>query len=134
MNFPYSIHNKEGVSCVDCHLEHLESTDHTPHTAPDHSFTASLQTCNKCHADQMHADAPAVTATDGTSAPGQTVEPAPVAQAAPVTPQPTPVSPVGYAGLAGLIGLAGGMVLAPWLERFYHRVVKPEPSEEEKNG
>jgi predicted CXXCH cytochrome family protein len=134
MNFPYSIHNKEGVTCVDCHLEHLESTDRVAHTAPDHSFTASLATCNKCHADQMHANAPAITATDGTSAPGQTIEPTPVAQAAPVTPQPTPVSPVGYAGLAGLVGLAGGMVLAPWLERFYHRVVKHEASEEEKNG
>jgi predicted CXXCH cytochrome family protein len=133
MNFPYSSHHKQGVACVDCHLEHLESADRAAHTVPDHSFTASLATCNKCHAGQMHADAPAVT-TDGTSAPGQTVEPAPVVDALPVTPQPTPVSPVGYAGLAGLVGLAAGMVLAPWLERFYHRVVKHETSGDEKNG
>ena len=37
-----------------------------------------------------------------------------------------PVSPMGFAALAGLVGLAGGMVLAPWLERLYHRVVKHE--------
>ncbi len=134
MNFPYTTHNKEGVSCVDCHLEHLESTDHAAHTVPDHSFTASVTTCNKCHADQMHADAQAVSITDGTSAPAQTGEPAPVMETVPVTPQPTPVSPVGYAGLAGLVGLAAGMVLAPWLERFYHRVVRHAESEEEKNG
>jgi hypothetical protein len=41
-----------------------------------------------------------------------------------VTPEPNPVSPVGFAGLAALIGLAAGMVLAPWLERFYLRAVK----------
>ena len=49
-----------------------------------------------------------------------------------VTPEPKPVSPVGFAGLAALIGLAAGMVLAPWLERFYHRAVQEdeEPSDE----
>jgi len=26
--------------------------------------------------------------------------------------------------MAGLLGLAGGMVLAPWLERLYHKYVK----------
>jgi hypothetical protein len=37
---------------------------------------------------------------------------------------------VGYAGLAGLVGLAAGMVLAPWLERFYHRVSKHQHEEQ----
>jgi len=46
-----------------------------------------------------------------------------------VTPEPGPVSPVGFAGLAALIGLAAGMVLAPWLERFYHRAVKHDDEE-----
>ena len=55
-----------------------------------------------------------------------TIEPAPTE----VTSEPSPVSPVGYAGLAGLVGLAAGMVLAPWLERFYHRVSKHHHEEE----
>ena len=46
-----------------------------------------------------------------------------------VTPEPSPVSPIGFAGLAALIGLAAGMVLAPWLERFYHRAVKHDDEE-----
>jgi len=50
-----------------------------------------------------------------------------------ITPEPTPVSPMGYAGLAGLLGLAGGIVLAPWLERFYRREVKPQQPEEHEN-
>jgi hypothetical protein len=49
-----------------------------------------------------------------------------------VTPEPTTVSPVGYAGLAGLVGLAAGMVLAPWLERFYLRVTKRHPHNDEE--
>jgi predicted CXXCH cytochrome family protein len=131
MNFPYTSHHQQGVSCVDCHLEHLESqAPAAPHTVPDHSFSASLKTCNTCHAEQMHADAPAISTENS----GTPVEVAPVVEATPVTSQPTPVSPVGYAGLAGLVGLAAGMVLAPWLERFYRRMVKHEHGQEEKNG
>jgi hypothetical protein len=43
-----------------------------------------------------------------------------------VTSGPSPVSPLGFSGLAGLIGLAGGMILQPWLERFYRRMNKKE--------
>ena len=52
------------------------------------------------------------------------VEPTPAVEMSSVVPNPTPVSPIGYAGFAVLIGLAGGMVLAPWLERWYRLVVK----------
>jgi hypothetical protein len=41
-----------------------------------------------------------------------------------LAPQPSPVSPWGYAGLAALIGLAAGMVMAPWLEKWYSRAVR----------
>jgi hypothetical protein len=37
---------------------------------------------------------------------------------------------MGFSALAGVIGLAGGMVLAPWLERWYRRHVKPNREEE----
>jgi hypothetical protein len=51
-------------------------------------------------------------------------------QLAAVTPEPEPVSPMGFSALAGLIGLAGGMVLAPWLERWFHRTVKHNDEED----
>ena len=51
-------------------------------------------------------------------------QPTPQVQLASVMPEPDPVSPMGFSCLAGLIGLAGGMVLAPWLERWYRRTVK----------
>jgi hypothetical protein len=33
--------------------------------------------------------------------------------------------------MAGLIGLAGGMVLAPWLERWYRRIVKQKREDQD---
>ena len=128
MNFPYTAHHQQGVACVDCHLEHLEQSDRAAHTVPDHSFSASLQTCNTCHAAQMHADADAV----GTGEPASAAILPPQLQTASVTPEPMPVSPLGYASLAGLIGLAAGMVMAPWLEKAYRRAVKL--GEERRDG
>jgi predicted CXXCH cytochrome family protein len=132
MDFPYTAHNKEGVSCVDCHVNHIENQDNAAHTVPDHSFNASLESCNTCHAQQMHSSSEQ--AVSGTSAPlpepqTQGVE---LAAVAATTEQPEPVSPIGFAALAGLIGLAGGMVLAPWLERWYQKTVKH--NQEDDNG
>ncbi len=132
MDFPYTSHNQQGVSCVDCHVNHLENADRTAHTVPDHSFNASLDSCNTCHAEQMHSSTEE--AVSGTSAP----LPEPQAQGANLAAgvhaaeEPEPVSPLGFAALAGLLGLAGGMVLAPWLERWYHKAVKHNP--EDDNG
>lgn len=129
MDFPYTAHNKEGVSCVDCHVNHLENADSEPHSVPDHSFNASLESCNTCHAEQMHTTTEE--AVSGTSAP----LPLPQTQGvslADQAEQPQPVSPLGFSALAGLLGLAAGMVLAPWLERWYMRTVKH--NREDENG
>ena len=134
-NFPTSKHSASGVTCVNCHLgfnmgnANADNTDFvTAHKAPDHSFLPSLDTCNKCHANQMHAPGQALAAAaikveeiGGTPTPMPTAVVTPVP---PVTNQPAPVSPLGFASMAGLIGLAGGMVLAPWLERMYRRLAK----------
>ena len=106
---------------MDCHVNHLENADREAHMVPDHSFNANLQSCNTCHSQQMHSP------TEAKSLEGTTVSavvPTQEVQLASVTPEPEPVSPMGFSALAGLIGLAGGMVLAPWLERWYHRTVR----------
>ena len=128
MDFPYSNHHQKGVSCVDCHVNHLENDDRTAHSVPDHSFNASLKSCNTCHADQMHQPGESMQ-TETTVPDTQTSLAEQEVELASVTPEPGPVSPVGFAGLAALIGLAAGMVLAPWLERFYHRAVKHDDEE-----
>src|SRR5215211_2009293 len=122
MSFPYSTHSQQGVTCVDCHLKHIETADRTAHTVPDHSFNASLDSCNTYHQKEMHSPTE-LSETNVTSAQTLALE---EVQLASVTPEPAPVSPIGFSTLAGLFGLAGGMVLAPWLERWYRRIVKHE--------
>lgn len=126
MNFPYSLHSKQGVTCIDCHLEHLENINTGIHAIADHSFKASVKTCANCHAEQMHASGEASLESEAVhiSAASPTSEPTPAVELSSVMPEPTPVSPIGYAGLAALIGLAAGMVLAPWLERWYRLLLK----------
>jgi predicted CXXCH cytochrome family protein len=131
-NFPTSKHSAAGVTCVNCHLGFNVGPDTTgkldfisAHRAPDHNFTAKLETCNKCHADQMHSPGQAAAAAAiKVEQAGGTATPEPTAAVTPIphtTTQPAPVSPVGFAAMAGLLGLAGGMVLAPWLERAYRK-------------
>lgn len=127
MNFPYSVHSKQGVTCIDCHLGHVESAAEV-HQVADHSFKASIGTCSSCHAEQMHAEgeATAVESAPAAAVPTATNEPAAalIDQSPIVSPVPAPVSPLGYAGITALIGIAAGMLLAPWLERGYRLVLK----------
>ena len=121
MDFPYSVHQKQGVTCINCHVNHAENSPADAHTVPDHSFKANLGSCNTCHADQMHS----VPQASGVAAPVKAAAAsAQRVQQAGLSPEPSPVSPIGYAGLAGLIGLAAGMVMAPWLEKWYRRASK----------
>lgn len=120
MDFPYTQHQQQGVTCIDCHVKHSETTPPEAHNMPDHSFNANLNSCNTCHSDQMHGPAQA----RGTDEPGRVSSAAQQLQQAGLNAEPSPVSPWGYAGLAALIGLAAGMVLAPWLEKWYARAVR----------
>ena len=118
--FESTPHHQQGVSCADCHINNLEPAERTPHSVPDHSFAPNIETCNKCHAQQMHSsdEVTGIHQTESTEI-----------LTASLAPEPAPVSPIGFSLMAGLIGLAGGMVLAPWLERWYHRNVKNDTEE-----
>ncbi len=122
MDFSYTAHAQKNISCVDCHVKGLGNTELAPHTVPDHSFNASLASCNTCHAQQMHSPTDAINIKESTLP--VSAEPTQQIQLASITPEPNAVSPIGFSAMAGLIGLAGGMVLAPWLERWYRRAVK----------
>jgi predicted CXXCH cytochrome family protein len=130
MEFSYSSHHQQGISCVDCHVNHLENDQRQAHSVPDHSFNASLKACNTCHAQEMHQPGESLPAETSQPVNDQTQIGTSERELISVTPEPEPVSPIGFAGLAALIGIAAGMVLAPWLERFYQRAIKHD--EEEK--
>lgn len=122
MDFPYSVHQKQGVTCINCHVTHTEQNPADAHSISDHSFKANLDSCNDCHKDQMHSAAQNSQSTSSVQAPASNVEP--VVHQAGLTTEPIPVSPIGYAGLAALVGLAAGMVLAPWLEKWYRKLAQ----------
>jgi predicted CXXCH cytochrome family protein len=117
-NFSHTQHSAKGLTCADCHLGKLTSPLGEGHGERDHSFNVRLDTCNQCHAYQMH-DPAAIHEVTPTPAPLDSMT---AVTDVPVTTEPQPVSPVGFATLSGLIGLAFGMVLAPWLERLYKRM------------
>jgi predicted CXXCH cytochrome family protein len=131
-NFPLSQHAQAGVTCVNCHLGfNIKDPTVAPvdfssvHKAPNHQFTPSLETCNKCHSNQMHAPAPAVAVAaivaeraGGAPTAIPAAIPTPIAQMSTQAPAP---SSLGIAAVAVLMGLAGGMVLEPWLDKAYRR-------------
>jgi len=113
LGFAETSHHQEGVSCADCHIVDSDIENRPAHSIPDHSFAANISTCNNCHTDEMHDPADAAHADENQPM-----------QLASLSPEPDPVSPIGFSLMAGLIGLAGGMVLAPWLEKWLHRQIK----------
>jgi predicted CXXCH cytochrome family protein len=121
-NFAHSSHSQVGLTCADCHLGPTDAATGEGHAVRDHSFNVRLSTCNACHAYQMHdpvqvhPDRP--TPTPASASAGQ---PAGM-DAMLISAEPAPMSPVGFAALSGLVGMASGMILAPWLERFYNRI------------
>jgi len=116
-NFSHSSHSQEGLACADCHMSDLHEQGVQLHGEKDHSFFVSLDSCNKCHVYQMHEP------VDAHIDPEEDVlDPMVSAEISSVMAAPQPVSPIGFALLAGLVGLAGGVVLAPWIERFQNRL------------
>ncbi|MES0343459.1 MAG: cytochrome c3 family protein [Anaerolineales bacterium] len=121
-SFGHSEHAAEGLTCADCHLGTTSTEIGEGRGVRDHSFGVKLSTCTECHADQMHD--PVDVQTEPLTAP----EPEPVSGVDTLTMSvdPSPISPVGFAMLSGIVGMASGMILAPWLERWYERIKKDE--------
>lgn len=126
MNFSLTAHAQRGISCAQCHV------DKAPLGVPNHSFNANLNSCNSCHAQQMHSPTEAKT-PEGITLPVTVQTKEELKPIAVTTPEPDPVSPMGFSAMAGFIGLAGGMVLAPWLERWYHHTVKHNREEDHES-
>lgn len=123
-NFTHSAHSKEGLNCADCHLgEKAPTAD--DHSQTDHTFFVSLDTCNRCHAYEIHQGQ--AIAQDASSM--EQVDAMASVETLSVFAEPSPVSPVGFTVLAGLIGIAMGVILAPWIENWKNRLSKSQDGE-----
>jgi hypothetical protein len=131
--FAHSQHAAEGLTCVDCHIGESGAQPGLGNATHTHSFAVDLNTCTKCHEYEIHNAAAAMLVQgDGTAPTAQPPDDgASLTSGHPATAsaEPNPVSPVGFALFAGLIGLAGGILLAPWLERGFRRLVRAEARE-----
>ena len=115
--YAHSQHFSVGQTCADCHLAPTDEQTGEGHAQRNHTFSVDLTTCTSCHAYQLHSAAEGVP-TDPTAEPLSLLGAVDLETSG----SPESVSPLGFAVLAGLVGMAGGMILAPWLERWYRRM------------
>ena len=110
-DFSHAPHSSADLTCSDCHIGLPSGPLEEGKRITGHTFVVNTDVCADCHRDQIHRaaaeDASAVEPT-----------PAPVNEMG-LTPAPNPVSPFGYGLLAGVAGVGVGIVLAPWLEKFF---------------
>jgi predicted CXXCH cytochrome family protein len=118
-NFAHSAHAEQDLDCADCHLGPTDSQLGEGHALRDHSFNVRLSTCNECHSYQMHDPVQVHPEPEATPA---TAEPLASAEGLLLMAEPPGRSLIGFAAVAGLVGMATGMILAPWLERWYGRL------------
>lgn len=118
LSYTHSDHYEEGLTCEDCHLAPLGEESASLMDKRDHSFAVDASTCGECHDATLHSG-PAGLAelTTGDSV----VSTGPI-ESDVVSAEPSPVKPSTYALISGLIGMTAGMILAPWLERWYARL------------
>jgi hypothetical protein len=119
IDFAHSSHNQVGLLCTDCHLTPPDDPGRDPHAVRDHSFDVKLSTCNRCHVSEIHT---AMVVAEIPVLPTPTPDPMTSGVvAAGVTEIPEPVSPLGFALIAIMLGFGAGIVVSPWLERWYRR-------------
>ena len=119
--FAHSAHSIEGLLCADCHLSPTDGEMGQGHAALDHSFHVKLSTCNECHEYDMHDPVDVHTENIAPAADPELDAMASAANLG-VSVDPEPISPIYYALISALVGMAFGLLVAPWIERWYHRL------------
>jgi predicted CXXCH cytochrome family protein len=117
--FAHSAHSIQGLMCADCHLSPTDEDLGEGHAALDHSFHVRLSTCNACHEYDMHDP---VEVHAESQEPVTDLDAMASATNMGVNVDPDPISPIYYALLSALVGMAFGLLVAPWIERWYHRL------------
>lgn len=138
-NFAHAAHLPVGLTCAECHLRQPGDPLPAPHTVRDHSFDVKVTTCDSCHTSRAQTMALNVPPAEPPEGPLAQLTPSSADTAAPTMPAPTsaevrsvaqrvnfspipePVSPLGFSVLSILIGFGVGIVVAPWMERWYRQ-------------
>jgi len=126
--FNTTAHSQQDLSCTDCHLKISESPVREGHGQREHTFSVDLDTCNQCHADEMHligayadSDTTEITIINNPQAGGESCEsPDDVVTS---EPEQAPASPMNYLFVAA-VGLTFGVAVSPVAENWYGRFIK----------
>ena len=115
---PFSVHDRAGVTCEQCHLGEKQGLD-LFHVVPNNSFKPRLETCNKCHADQIHQ--PAKPGEDIPAAIYPKSSPTPFVQYQEEKRENNSPNLFLLAALMGMIGVLVGLVYSPRLKNILHK-------------
>lgn len=115
-------HIDEGISCAECHLTPEGVAIGEGHSTHDHSFQAKIAACNSCHTTTT-ADVNVSTAETEAIVLASQKSPCEEYLEMGLSVQPEPVKPFYFVILAALVGMAGGLILSPWIERWYRRFI-----------
>ena len=136
--FSATVHADNGVLCTSCHLPTDGETERVGPGDMVHTFEPNLNSCKSCHTEELvHevekpcseeeiAEAEAL-GLDYPCKEDQAIED--VVAAGFMLPEdetllidPGDTSPVGFAIIGTLVGMAAGMILSPWLEKWFERL------------
>lgn len=131
--YSLSTHSDNNVLCTDCHLPLADSESRIGPGNKVHTFEPNLKSCETCHNQDLHplpeevcneeAIAAAEAQGDESICPSEEIVAAgfklPEDQNLMIEPGDT--SPVGFAMIGTLVGMAAGMILSPWLEKWFER-------------
>lgn len=117
-SFELTDHAANGLTCIDCHLSISEGDLGEGHGRREHTFEVDLATCTECHGEGLHSPSQITGIDSQDQHEGfSSADPAQQEQST----EPEQVSPIGFTVLGLLIGVGFGMVLAPWLEKWFLR-------------
>ncbi len=117
--YSFTSHSEQGLLCVDCLLRVSEGQMGEGHGQRVHTFDVDLDTCNDCHAEAMHYP---VTSGSAEADPPLQAGVIILPEETLLNRDPSPVNPLGFAVVAGLVGMGLGLIVAPWLERWYRNL------------
>ena len=132
--FKYSTHAEQNLYCTDCHLPVDTGEDREGIGDRVHSFAVDFASCKNCHDEDIHIDTTETCTEEMLAEAEQNGEEPPcspetistaginIPQESGLSMTPGSTNPVGFAIVGTLIGVVAGMILSPFLEKWFERL------------